>query len=45
MTGVYDHSIALLAGGPVLSSGILFLILSWIVDYGRRIREEQALTI
>lgn len=46
VTGVYDHSIALLAGGgPVLSSGILFLILSWIVDYGRQIREEQALTI
>jgi hypothetical protein len=46
VTGVYDHSIALLAGGgPLLSSGILFLILSWIVDYGRQIREEQALTI
>ncbi len=46
LTGVYHHSISLLAGGgPVLSSGILLLILSWIVDYGRQLREEQALTI
>lgn len=32
-------------GGPTLSSGIVFLILSWVLDYGRRIKEEQALTI
>ena len=35
----------LLTGGPTLSSGILFLILSWVLDYGRMIKEEQALTI
>lgn len=35
----------LISGGPILSSGILFLILSWVVDYGRKIKEEQALTI
>lgn len=35
----------LVYGGPTLSSGILFLILSWVLDYGRRIKEEQALTI
>lgn len=35
----------LVGGGPTLSSGILFLILSWVLDYGRRIKEEQNLTI
>lgn len=35
----------LIGGGPILSSGILFLILSWVLDYGRKIKEEQALTI
>lgn len=34
-----------IGGGPILSSGILFLILSWVLDYGRQIKEEQALTI
>lgn len=45
-TDLYEVPIMFLAGGgPGLSSGILFLILSWVLEYGRRIREEQALTI
>lgn len=45
-TDLYEEPIRLLAGGgPGLSSGILFLILSWVLDYGRRINEEQSLTI
>lgn len=35
----------LLVGGPDLSMGILFIILSWALEYGRRIKDEQALTI
>ena len=43
---LYQIPVDLLAGsGPILSSGILFLILSWVLDYGRKIKEEQALTI
>lgn len=34
-----------IGGGPILSSGILFLILSWVLDYGRKIKDEQAFTI
>lgn len=46
LTSYYDLSIDSLAGGgPVFSSGILFLLLSWVLDYGRQIREEQSLTI
>ena len=45
-TDLYEEPIMFLTGGgPVLSSGILFLILSWVLDYGRRIKEEQSLTI
>ena len=45
-TDIYEEPITFLAaGGPGLSSGILFLILSWVLDYGRRINEEQSLTI
>ena len=33
---LYQSSINwLITGGPTLSSGILFLILSWVFDYGR----------
>jgi len=35
----------LVSGGPMLTSGILFLILSGVLDYGRKIKDEQALTI
>lgn len=48
---IFTHSVVaelplmLLVVGPNLSTGILFLILSWVLDYGRRIKEEQALTI
>ncbi len=45
-TDIYEEPILFLAGGgPGLSSGVLFLILSWVLDYGRRINEEQSLTI
>jgi len=45
-TDLFEQPISLLAGGgPILSSGILFLILSWVLDYSRRISEEQSLTI
>ncbi len=43
---LYQSSVDwLVTGGPTLSSGLLFLILSWVLDYGRKIKEEQALTI
>jgi hypothetical protein len=45
-TDLFEEPIMFLTGGgPALSSGILFLILSWVLDYGRRIKEEQSLTI
>ncbi len=31
--------------GASLSCGIVFLTLSWVIEYGRKMREEQALTI
>jgi Protein of unknown function (DUF2975) len=48
---IFTHSVVselpvmLLVVGPNVSTGILCLILSWVLDYGRRIKEEQALTI
>ncbi len=48
---IFTHSVIselpvmLLVVGPNLSTGILFLILSWVLEYGRGIKEEQALTI
>lgn len=44
-SGVSELPVMLLVVGPNLSTGILFLILSWVLEYGRRIKEEQALTI
>ena len=31
--------------GASLSCGIVFLTLSWVVEYGQKMKEEQALTI
>jgi hypothetical protein len=48
---IFTHSVVselpvmLLVVGLNLSTGIVFLILSWVLEYGRRIKEEQALTI
>lgn len=42
---VYDWPVTLLLAGPNLSAGIIFLILSWVLEYGSKIKEEQALTI
>lgn len=48
---IFTHSVVsempvmFLVVGPNLSTGILFLILSWVLEYGRGIKEEQALTI
>lgn len=43
---LYQSSIDfVLAGTPTLATGIMFLILSWVLDYGRMIKQDQALTI
>ena len=43
---LYDMPVdAFLTGGAPLSCGILFLILSWVLDHGNKMKEEQALTI
>lgn len=43
---LYDVPLQLLAsGGTGLSSGVLFLILSGVLEHGRHLKEEQSLTI
>jgi|GEM_PF-4262208 len=44
---LYDMSLDMVAGsyGPNLEAGILFLTLSWVLEYGRNIAEEQDLTV
>ena len=43
---LYDVPLQLLAsGGTGLSSGVLFLIMSWVLEHGRHLKEEQSLTI
>ncbi|MDX1680305.1 MAG: DUF2975 domain-containing protein [Akkermansiaceae bacterium] len=45
VTHMYQGIITAAGMSPVLSTGILLLILSWVLDYGRRLQEEQSLTI
>lgn len=45
-TMIYQESVqSLVGGGANLSCGILFLALSWVLELGQRMKEEQALTI
>ena len=44
-SGMFEDLAASFGIGASLSSGIVFLTLSWVLDYGRRMKEEQALTI
>ena len=42
---IYETPIQMLYTGPILSTGLMLLILSWVLGYGRKIKEEQALTV
>lgn len=42
---MFDELASMPGSGASLSPGIVFLTLSWVVDYGRKMKEEQALTI
>ena len=45
-SAIYQESVdSLLEGGANLSCGILFLALSWVLEFGQKMKEEQALTI
>jgi hypothetical protein len=41
----FDDLVHSSGAGASLSCGIVFLTLSWVVEHGRKIKEEQALTI
>lgn len=43
----YDTALEALMGaqGPNLEFGILFITLSWVLEHGRQIKEEQSLTV
>lgn len=41
----FDDLVLASESGASLSCGIVFLTLSWVVEYGRKMKEEQALTI
>lgn len=42
---MFDELVSLSGAGASLSSGIVFLTLSWVVEHGQKMQEEQALTI
>jgi hypothetical protein len=44
-SGIYKAFAEGFNGGASLSCGILFLTLSWVLESGRKMKEEQALTI
>ena len=41
----FDELAAFSGNGATLSCGIVFLTLSWVLEQGRKLKEEQALTI
>jgi len=44
-SAMFDDLVTNSGTGATLSCGIVFLTLSWVLEYGRKMKEEQALTI